>query len=149
MESTVQPATTTITVFTRHAPDCPKKDDRYWRRCKCRKALYIYEDGRDRIVSAKTRSWEQAELLAKSELAYRDPAQRKLREIEAKEEEKRIAALSKFITVGDALARWLAGLKGRKAATNKVHDTFVKKVQAWATRTGISYLNEITPDMLD
>jgi integrase/recombinase XerD len=149
MESTVQPATTTITVFTRHAPDCPKKDDRYWRRCKCRKALYIYEDGRDRIVSAKTRSWEQAELLAKSELAYRDPTQRKLREIEAKEEEKRVAALSKVITVGDALARWLSGLKGRKAATSKVHATFVRKVQAWATRTGISYLNEITPDMLD
>jgi integrase/recombinase XerD len=149
MESTVKPATTTITVFTRHSPDCPFKDKREYKKCNCRKALYIYEGGRDKTISAKTRSWVQAEQFAKSELAYRDPAQRRLREIEAKEEEKRAAALSKNITVADALARWVSGLKGRKLATNKVHATFVKKVQAWAERTGVTHLNEITPDMLD
>src|ERR1017187_5661067 len=85
MESTVQPATTTITVFTRHSAGCSFKGKREYKKCNCRKALYIYEDGRDRTISAKTRSWAKAELFAKSELAYRDPAQRKLREIEAKE----------------------------------------------------------------
>src|ERR1035437_3879031 len=60
-------ATCTITVFTRHAPDCPKKDDRYWKRCKCRKTLYVYENGHDSILSARTRAWEQAERLAKAE----------------------------------------------------------------------------------
>jgi hypothetical protein len=81
-------------------------------------------------------------------MASRDPEQRRLREIEAKEEEKRAAALTKVITVADALARWVSSLKGRKPAS-KVHATFVRKGQAWATRTGITYLNEITPDGLD
>ena len=31
---------TTISVLTRHAPDCRSFDDRYLRRCTCRKALY-------------------------------------------------------------------------------------------------------------
>jgi integrase/recombinase XerD len=149
MASPANPATTTITVFTRHAPDCPKKDDRYWKRCNCRKSLYIYENGVDRIISARTRSWAQAEQCAKSELAARDPVERELQRIKDQEEEKRIAALSKVITVGDALARWASGLKGRTAATSKVHATFGRKVQAWATRTRIEYLNQITPDLLD
>ena len=149
MESTVQPATTTITVFTRHSPECPFKGKREYKKCNCRKALYIYEDGRDKTISAKTRSWSKAEQFAKSELAARDPVQRELQRIKAQEEKKRVAALSKNITVADALFRWVSGLKGRKAATSKVHATFVRKVQAWATRTGITYLNEVTPDMLD
>jgi hypothetical protein len=135
MKSTVVPSTTTITVFTRHSPKCPHKDKRDWKKCKCRKALYFYEDGRDKTISAKRRSWAQAQEFAKSEPAERHPVQRKLRQIDGKEEEKRVAALPKFITVSDALTRWAAGLKGRKLSTSKVHATFAKKVQAWASRT--------------
>jgi hypothetical protein len=144
MEPIVLPATATITVFTRHSPDCPKKDVRYWKRYTCRKALYIYEDGRDRTISAKTRSWAKTDEFAKSEQAERDPLRRKLRQVEAKEEEKRVAASTKNITVTDALNRWIAGLNGRRLANSKVHATFARKVQAWATRMGVTYLNEIS-----
>jgi integrase len=51
-----------ISVYTRHEADCPKRKDRYWKRCKCPKWLY-YSDARKR-VSAKTRSWEKAKSLA-------------------------------------------------------------------------------------
>jgi len=52
-----------VTVFTRHSADCPHKDDRYWKRCKCPKWIYV-ERTRQRI-SAKTRSWEAAQKKAR------------------------------------------------------------------------------------
>jgi site-specific recombinase XerD len=48
----------TVDVFVRHATDCSHKDDRYWKRCKCRKWLYI--TGSRKPISAKTRSWDEA-----------------------------------------------------------------------------------------
>jgi hypothetical protein len=78
----VASATTVVAVYTRHAPECPKRTDRYWKRCKCRKALCIREEGKIRRVSAKARSLEQAERLAQTERERRDPVRRKLQEIE-------------------------------------------------------------------
>jgi hypothetical protein len=56
-----------LTVYTRHHPDCPKKDDSTYRRCRCPKWLDGTLPGRKGRfrVSAKTKSWEQAELLAR------------------------------------------------------------------------------------
>ena len=51
----------TISAFPRHTPGCSKKTDPYGRRCNGRKSLYIYEDVKVRIQSAKTRTWERAE----------------------------------------------------------------------------------------
>ena len=69
--------TTTVTVFVRHGTykgiTCPKTDPQ-WKRCNCRKSVYIYENGRDTVVSAKTRSWEAAEKFAQVERDLRDPA---------------------------------------------------------------------------
>jgi hypothetical protein len=47
-----------VSVFTRHSTDCSRKNDRYWKRCNCRKWLYV--EGTRKPVSAKTRSWEAA-----------------------------------------------------------------------------------------
>ena len=44
----------TVNVFTRHSKGCPHRDDIYWRDCHCRKGIYIYHDGHDRRISAKT-----------------------------------------------------------------------------------------------
>ena len=49
-------------VFTRHSSDCPHRDNRYYKRCRCRK--WIAFAGEDKRVSAGTRSWEEAERLA-------------------------------------------------------------------------------------
>ena len=56
-----------LSVYTRHHPDCAKKDDSNYRRCRCPKWLDGTLPGRTGRfrVSAKTKSWEQAELLAR------------------------------------------------------------------------------------
>jgi hypothetical protein len=43
----------TITVFTRHSGDCPKRHAPQWKRCQCRKSLYIREHGKTVYVTAK------------------------------------------------------------------------------------------------
>ena len=47
-----------VSVLTRHTSDCPHKNDRYYKGkgYRCRKSLYINENGKDRRISAKTRS---------------------------------------------------------------------------------------------
>jgi hypothetical protein len=45
------------------------------------KTLYIREHGKTAYVSAKTRSWEQAERVAASERDKRDPVKIELRKI--------------------------------------------------------------------
>src|SRR6516165_7688520 len=52
-----------IDVFTRHSADCPHKDDRYWKRCRCRKWFYI--DSSRKRIPAMTRSWQEAEAKAR------------------------------------------------------------------------------------
>ena len=50
-----------ITIFVRHSSDCPYKDDETHRGCRCRKHLrWSYRNEQHR-VSAKTRSWSEAE----------------------------------------------------------------------------------------
>jgi site-specific recombinase XerD len=64
----------TVDVFVRHSTDCTHKDDRYWKRCRCRKWLYI--QGTRKPISAKTRSWDEAAKQArKIEEEYANQAQ--------------------------------------------------------------------------
>jgi integrase len=51
-----------VTVFTRHSPTCAHKGKRDYKRCNCRKWLYV--EGSRKPVSAKTRSWETAQTKA-------------------------------------------------------------------------------------
>lgn len=53
----------TPVVYTKHSATCSHKRDRYWRRCNCRKWLYIPLERRR--IPAGTRSWEQAERKAR------------------------------------------------------------------------------------
>jgi integrase/recombinase XerD len=50
-------------VYTKHSPDCPHKSNRFYRRCRCRKWIYIAVERRR--VPAGTRSWEQAQAKAR------------------------------------------------------------------------------------
>jgi hypothetical protein len=64
----------TISVFTRHSKTCPKANKGpQFKGCKCRKSLYIRENGKTTYVSAKTRSFEQAERVKRAEMEKRDP----------------------------------------------------------------------------
>jgi hypothetical protein len=149
MEPLASSATCTIAVFTRHAPDCPRKGDRTWRRCNCRKAIYVYEDGHDRIISARTRSWETAETFAQAERDRRDPVKRKLLEI-AQQEAKKVAAQKvKNITVADATLRWLRAQKLKSKETAAIYNIAAKRINIWAADQKIENLAVITADNLD
>lgn len=64
-----------LSVYTRHSPDCEHRDDINWRRCRCVKWIQgVTADGRGSIrVTAKTRSWEQAEAKARQMEYAADP----------------------------------------------------------------------------
>jgi integrase len=144
MEDLSNPTTTTVTVFARHSGEC-KKTDPQWKRCNCRKSLYIYANGKVTYRSAKTRSWEQAERVAQAERDSRDPVKLRLREIEAAESAKAAVA----ITVVAALDRWTKGFKDQPPSTAKAYRVSVAKITRWATLKKVKYLKDVTADMLD
>src|SRR5260370_8940075 len=48
-------------VYARNASNCPRKRDRFWRRCHCPKWIRGFLNGKTIRITAKTRSWEAAE----------------------------------------------------------------------------------------
>jgi hypothetical protein len=87
------------------------KDNPQWKRCKCRKSLYIREGGGTRYLSARTRSWEQAEKVAQTERDKRDPVKIELQNIAEREAAKAL----KETPFGSALDLWSGGMKNRGA----------------------------------
>jgi integrase len=84
----------TVTVFVRHSKNCK---DRHrggsWRKCRCPKALLIYEgqgSGKNRRVSARTRSWERAEHQAQELRDSWDPEKVELRRLRAEKEQQQV-----------------------------------------------------------
>ena len=146
---TNEPSTCTVTVITRHSADCPKKADSRWRRCNCRKSLYIYADGKVSYKSAKTRKWEQAERLAQAERDLRDPLKIALREIEAQKVQAEAAHLAEQITVEDALGGWLRSQKQLAVSSKHAYATVARKINDWATLREIEYLRDVTTRMLE
>src|ERR1035441_2631772 len=97
---TVEPvSSSTITVFPRHSADCPRRDEPQWKCCNCRKSLYIRENGKTTYVSAKTRSWEQAERFAQAERDKRDPVKVQLQKIAEAEMAKAEASAAKLVPI--------------------------------------------------
>jgi len=148
----------TVTVFTRHSAECDHKTDRIWRECKCRKHLYIYQDGKVRFMSAGTRSWNKAQELADAELAKYDPVNIRLREIEEREAAS-LAALTASaleaaktmqpITILQALREWdLETHKKPAFGSIQAIKTFMRKVEDWATEQGFRYLHEVSRESL-
>lgn len=74
----------TVKVYTRHNRNCPKRDRSDWARCNCMKWLYIYRDGKYKLTSAKTRSWERAEQKAREVRDNFDPIKQLQRQLEAR-----------------------------------------------------------------
>jgi site-specific recombinase XerD len=149
------PSTLTIKVQTRHTKECPYRKDRYSKKCNCRKQLYIYENGKDRTESAKTRSWEKAEALARERMGEHDPVriQARLLELErarllAIEEEKKAEAEARRVTIDYALDEWISGLKTKSRSRTNQFKSMVGKIRSWAKEKELTYLDEIRPGML-
>jgi hypothetical protein len=74
MEQPGKAVTTAVSVFTRHNRDCPQTNPQ-WKRCKCRKSLYIYDDGKDPVMGTSGTS-------SQAERDKRDPIKQEQRELD-------------------------------------------------------------------
>jgi integrase len=126
-----------LSVYTRHAAACQKKDDPSWRRCRCPKWIAGTLAGRARALrfSAKTRSWEKAEQLARRyEIAATTG-----------EEVERTPSLP---TVKEAVNAYLADAAARGLATGtieKLVQIFKKQMAAFADQHRIVFLRDFNP----
>src|ERR1700687_3979476 len=82
--------TLSVSVQVRHSTNCPHKTKGpFWKRCNCRKILRVYEgggSGANQRVSANTRSWEEAERIARAYRDARDPREAELKRLKAERE---------------------------------------------------------------
>jgi len=147
--TTAEPiASLTITVFARHSEECPKHDEPQWKRCKCRKSLYIREGGKTQYVSAKTRSWEQAERVAQAERDKRDPVKLKLQNIAESEAVKQAAEASKLKRLDEALDQWLNGMKKPGSTSVAAYRSTTRTILRWAERSKLQFVSDLTPFLL-
>jgi integrase len=122
-----------LSVYTRHHPDCAKKDDSTYRRCRCPKWLDGTLPGRTGRfrTSAKTKSWEQAELLARK---YENSA--------LSGEDLKPA---KMPTVKEAVGIFLADAEARglaPATLQKLRGIFQVQLVGFAEESGVTFLRE-------
>ena len=147
--SALRPKTQTVSVYTRHISDCSKKHDPHWKRCNCAKYIYLLRDGKNKTISAKTRSWEKAERQAQEIRDSWDPVKQKLRELGELQEARQFGEM----TISDALERWLTSVKADSDSgnehTHKKYETAAKQIGAWARSNNLARLSQITPDALD
>lgn len=124
-----------LTVYTRHTSKCPKKDNPAWRRCRCWKWIMGTVPGRpgSMRLSAKTRSWEQAESLARK---YEVTA-------EGGDEVKEARTLP---TVKEAVKGYLADAEARglaPATIQKLEHIFKKQLLAFSEQHRIIFLRDV------
>lgn len=134
----------TVKVFARHSAGCPHDDDIYWRDCHCCKGIYIYRNGHDRRISAKTRTWDKAEKKRQEIEDSLDPVKEELKRLKEAQQAKRIRipdAVQGFLS--DAAARNLA------SSTQRSHRSLCREqLLTWSERNGLLYLDELTTPQL-
>ena len=128
-------STVTVKVFVRHGGDCTQKDPNY-RRCQCKKHLYVYANGKVTYKSTGARTWAAAEDAAQKERDRHDP--RKMQPT---------ATTRK--TFAAALDQWIAGMKSPRESSLSEYRATTRKILRWTDRIGLIYLDEATPALLD
>lgn len=152
----LSPSTTTIKVIVRHGTKCKREHpglSQDYQDCNCRKSIYIYENGEDHPIAAKTRSWSEAEKLAQAERDKRDPDKQKVKELEARlaaaQAQAEATTSKKTLTIEEATERWAKAQKGVEASTAASHQWVVSRVRAWAKDNNIETVGQLTPDNLN
>jgi hypothetical protein len=96
------------------------------------KYIYLLRDGKNKTISAKTRSWEKAEEQAREIRDGWDPVKQKLRELEELQQAQEVGE----VTITYALERWLSTVKSESDSENEhthsKYQTAAKQIQAWA-----------------
>src|SRR5690242_12225899 len=124
-----------LTLYRRHSAECPKRADRYWKRCTC--AMWvegIAHDGHYIRRSLKTSSWERA--------------QGKVLEMEAHGPER---PESRRIPVEQAIREYLADAEARGVkATSMRHlrAFYERQFGDWCAREGLKFINEVDSSAL-
>jgi integrase/recombinase XerD len=145
-----------VIVYTRHSSKCHKRHDRYWRRCHCSKWLYINENSKHTLRSAKTRSWDRADELGRN--LERELELLALQHPGSNSHRPRPVTLAKLdecegsITLATAVARFLAAKKNEnleEATISKLTTIFQKKMLSWAASEQIRELDRIGASELE
>ncbi len=118
----------TVKVYARHKRSCPKRDRPDWARCNCMKWLYIYRAGKDKLVSAKTRSWERAEQKARELRDAFDPTKQLQRQLELK-----LKAHDGRVEISLAIAQFQKELErlNREEATRAKYTLTLARLLQW------------------
>jgi hypothetical protein len=122
-----------LSVYTRHSQECDHRDDINWRRCRCPKWIQgVTVDGGPLRVTAKTRSWEQAEARARQVESAADPNKPQVKPA---------------ITIVEAVSSFRADEDGRcleKTTVAQSRSLFEVQLLTWAKERSLILLTELT-----
>jgi len=128
-------------VYTRHTSDCPKKSDRFWKRCHCPKWVRGILNGSPVRETARTRSWEKAEDKRRQ---IEEAADEQASSIRVGEPPPRAPEL---VTVQNAVKKFLASKRTENLADStldKLTTIFEKQFLGWSNSAGFTHIMEIT-----
>lgn len=131
-----------VSVFTRHLPECQqngKPNAGLFRRCSCPKHLQWSANGRQFRASAKTRSWENAERLARAK-------EKELLQLQAEGK-----PLIGPMTVEEAVAKYLADKRQQGLVDDtlsKLENIFKKQFLGWCSSAHVTYLRDLDLERL-
>lgn len=128
-----------ITIYVRHAADCPHADDETWKRRNCPKHLRWTWQGKQMRRRAKTRSWAGAERAKRTlEMQYESAVADKL------------AQNDEPVTIEQAVAAFLADKTGAQTADNTIskYKLTLSRLQGFCTAEGLFFVPEITLEHL-
>ncbi len=126
----------TVRVYARHSLRCPKRHDSQWRGCNCPKWLYVNNDGKDRRVSAKTRSWARAEQTRRAFEDSFDPIRAEIKRKQLDE-----------VTLVNAIASYLGDVGTRSVSPvtlRRCRLILEKQLVPWCERNAIRFLQDLT-----
>lgn len=129
-----------INLYKRHSLDCPHKADPQYKRCDCAVWFQKSDDGKYTRWSAKTRSWEKAQL--------------KARDLEQAEERGELIRTGRGTTLADAIKCFLTDKeKGSDPVAPDTlyrHKAVMTLLQEFCTAKGIAMLKDIKlPDITE
>jgi integrase/recombinase XerD len=124
-----------VILYKRHKTSCPHKDDKTYRRCRCSVWMEWNVNGKQTRKSAKTFSWDTAQLKARGiEQAHLDA------------ELGRGPAPSEAKRVDEAITLFMASKNGEDLASGTLskHNRTLNRLQAFCDGEGIYFLKDIT-----
>lgn len=132
-------------VYTRHAAKCPRRRDRFWRRCHCQKWIQGVLNGKRVRIAAWTTDWDTAETKAREmdpSLPPKSLSQPVVAEVETG---------AQRITITEAVEAFLEDEEGRqlrKGTTGQSKTLLQRQLMPWACQQGLRYLDELTVSVL-